>query len=282
LHPIPPFDQSHNANPLRYGFKNVVTTCDILAAEPRLWDFLPRATDKDVTECARPLPKPINPTDPANSLKIDAIFSINDARWWHWDSQVLMDILISREGVLGTISPKNGDANLPNNGWGMDDQPRVYFSADDLEYSNGWAVPRFGCGAFNRAFFGVWAEKTNSSELNYMTIGKPTHFQYDFIEKKEGAIASKLNDGKHCPLIRNYMIGDNPLSDIAGAMNYRSVVGTEWRSVLVETGVYKAGTVPPVEPTVIKRDCFDGVLWAMTEEGLLEEFLDTLRKIRDP
>lgn len=263
-----------------YGFQTVVTTCDILAAEPRLWDFLPNPTDNDVMDCARPLPRPIVPEDPDNSLKIDAIFSINDARWWHWDSQVLMDILVSKNGVYGTVSELNGDASLPNRGWGMDGQPRIYFSADDLEYSNGWRVPRFGCGAFNRAFFGVWAEKTDSAELNYMTIGKPTHFQYDFIERREGEISSSMNDGKHCPLKRNYMVGDNPLSDIAGAMNYRSVVGTEWLSMLVETGVYKAGTPPLVEPTVVKRNCLEAVRWAMAREGMSAEFEAALREVR--
>lgn len=39
----------------------------------------------------------------------------------------------------------------------------------------------------------------------------------------------------HSPLRRIYMVGDNPKADIRGA----NTAGDPWRSVLVETGVFR-------------------------------------------
>lgn len=37
-------------------------------------------------------------------------------------------------------------------------------------------------------------------------------------------------------LKRVYMVGDNPASDIAGGNSYESPYGTDWASILVQTG----------------------------------------------
>ena len=59
------------------------------------------------------------------------------------------------------------------------------------------------------------------------------------------------------------MIGDNPASDIAGAL------GMQWKSALVKTGVYKSGT-PEHEPTVIKEDALEAVQWVLEQEDLVD------------
>lgn len=75
---------------------------------------------------------PIRKDDPNNSLKIDAIFVYNDPRDWAVDTQLILDLLLSKQGILGTYSEKNGDKSLPNNGWQQDGQPPIFFSNPDL------------------------------------------------------------------------------------------------------------------------------------------------------
>ncbi len=61
------------------------------------------------------------------------------------------------------------------------------------------------------------------------------------------------------------MIGDNPASDIAGANTYESQCGYQWKSILVETGVYRAGTVPAHQPTHTAKNVKEAVEWALTQ-----------------
>src|SRR5690349_3533985 len=115
---------------VRYGFKNVVTPADIFMANPSIWPFSKSFTDYYKT-FARPLAKPLEPTDPQSGLKIDAIFVFNDPRDWALDIQVIVDILLSSNGVMGTFSEKNGRTDLPNHGYQQDGQPHLYFSNTD-------------------------------------------------------------------------------------------------------------------------------------------------------
>jgi len=68
-------------------------------------------------------------------------------------------------------------------------------------------------------------------------------------------------------LQRVFMVGDNPESDIRGANEFQSPYGTEWWSVLVKTGVFKAGTVPAHKPKTIVDDVLGAVKWALEQEG---------------
>ena len=138
----------------RYGFTNVITPGDIFAAYPEIWPFSKVFLDyyKSFT---RPLPRPINQNDPDNSLKVDAIFVFNDPRDWGLDIQILLDVLLSRNGIVGTYSGKNNDRSLPNNGYQQDGQPPLYFSNTDLFWATGYHLSRLGQGGFGEAFEGV-------------------------------------------------------------------------------------------------------------------------------
>jgi ribonucleotide monophosphatase NagD (HAD superfamily) len=63
-----------------------------------------------------------------------------------------------------------------------------------------------------------------------------------------------------------YMVGDNPASDIAGGNNYSSPYGTDWASILVQTGVYVKGTTPAHQPRKSVGDVWDAVSWAVAQE----------------
>lgn len=164
---------------------------------------------------ARPLPAPIDALDPSKSLKIDAIFVYNDPRDWGLDTTVMMDLLLSRQGILGTVSAKNGNADLPNCGYLQDGQPRLYFSNADLLWAAKYHLPRLGQGGFRAAFEGVWAAVTGGdakrAQLYKTVIGKPFGDTYGFAEKRlREHRAQLLTDVTVSDLRKVYMVGDNP------------------------------------------------------------------------
>ena len=127
----------------RYGFTNVVTPGDILNAHPEIWPFSNVFADY-YKKFARPLPRSIDSSDPSKSLKIDAVFVYNDPRDWGLDATVILDLLLSSQGVLGTLSDKNGREDLPNRGYQQDGQPPLYFSNPDLWWAAKYHLPRLG------------------------------------------------------------------------------------------------------------------------------------------
>ncbi|CAI6337699.1 unnamed protein product [Periconia digitata] len=255
----------------QYGFKTVITPGDVLAAYPDIWPFSQQILPyyKDFT---RPLPAPIDPSSPSTSLKIDAIFVYNDPRDWGLDTQIIKDVLLSQQGIMGTLSSKNGDPNLPNKGYQQDGQPPLYFSNPDLLWAAKYHLPRLGQGGFREALEGVWAALTggpqNGVELHKTVMGKPHRPTYEFAEKRLVAHREHIL-AKHATtseLKRVYMVGDNPESDIAGGNGYESPLGTDWVSVLVQTGVYVEGSTPAHRPRQIVGDVWDAVSWAVAQE----------------
>jgi HAD superfamily hydrolase (TIGR01456 family) len=255
-----------------YRFKTVVTPGDILTAYPDVWPFSQQLIPYYKT-FTRPLPSPIDPASPSTSLRIDAVFVYNDPRDWGLDAQIIKDVLLSERGILGTLSKKNGDAALPNRGYQQDGQPPLYFSNPDLLWAAKYHLPRLGQGGFREAFEGIWAAITGGEaegvQLKKVVMGKPYRPTYEFAEKRLMSHRQHLLrdlDGKHSDLKRVYMVGDNPASDIAGGNSYESPHGTDWASILVQTGVYVEGTTPAHQPTKIVGDVWDAVSWAAARE----------------
>jgi HAD superfamily hydrolase (TIGR01456 family) len=258
-----------------YGFKNVVTPGDIITAYPEIWPFTHVFRDY-YSSFAKPLPLPIITStdaipDPTQHLKIDAIFVFSDPRDWGLDSAIILDTLLSQQGYIGTLSPKNGDESLPNNGYLQDSQPPLYYSNPDLWWASSYHLSRLGQGGFREAFNGLWAATTQNSQLAHSVCGKPTQETYTFAETRLRAHRKALFGnsviGLNDPLRRVYMVGDNPASDIAGANGYESPFGSKWTSVLVKTGVWQPGVEIPAgsRPDVVKGDVWDAVLWAMED-----------------
>lgn len=263
----------------RYGFKKVVTPADIIAAEPSIFPF---HRLEELQNGTKALPKPLyggpggNVTQ-CSSLKIDAMFVLDDPRDWSVDIQIMMDLLLSCQGYLGTHSPRNGDCNITNCGWQEDGQPQLYFSNGDLVWAAKYHLPRFGQGAFQAALAGVWHRYTGGHELRRKVIGKPVTDTYQYAERvlaeHRHETLRKLGYHDAGALTSVYMVGDNPESDIAGANGHVSENGTDWWSILVQTGVWNEqrdgyGALTGVkEPTVIVENVKKGVQWALEREG---------------
>ncbi|KAG9244551.1 HAD-like domain-containing protein [Calycina marina] len=257
----------------QYGFKSVVTPGDLLIGHPEIWPFNQVFTMDYYRGHTRTLPCRINFEDSSKSLQIHAIFVFSSPRDWGLDTQVIVDVLTSRQGILGTRSVKNGDTSLANNGWQQDGQPTLYFSHSDLEWSTSYNIPRFGLGAFESCLEGVWSNLTDGQKLKRIAIGKPAFGTYDFAEKHLikyrnellGRRAGKKQSSP--PLQRVFMVGDNPQSDIAGANNFNSPRGVDWTSILVNTGVHTTGSVPAHIPDVNVDDVLGAVKWALKQQG---------------
>ncbi|KAI8284934.1 hypothetical protein K4K59_007299 [Colletotrichum sp. SAR11_240] len=256
-----------------YGFKNVVTPADIIGAHPDVFPF-ERLMKQVYAETAERLPKPIHSGNmrDADALKIDAMFVFNDPRDWALDIQIITDLLLSRDGILGTYSSKNGDKTLPNSGWQQDGQPPLIFSNADLFWSTTYHQPRFGQGAFQAAVAGVWSEVSGGVELQRTVFGKPFATTYKYAERvlnahRQALLGKKGGQGSAAPLKTVYMVGDNPESDIRGANDFSSKE-TEWASVLVKTGVWSQERGAPTHtPKMIVDDVKRAVEWALKREG---------------
>ncbi|CAI4211196.1 unnamed protein product [Parascedosporium putredinis] len=169
---------------VRYGFKNVVIPADILHSNPDIWPFDP-LMEQVYKDTARPLPKPVwdGKMKLEDALKIDAIFVFNDPRDWALDSQIIMDLMMSEGGVVGSLSHKNGADGAPNGGWQQHEQPPLYFSNPDVFWATTYHQPRLGQGAFQAALAGIWHKITNGQTLQSKTIGKPFRETYEYAER---------------------------------------------------------------------------------------------------
>lgn len=254
-----------------YGFERTVTPADLLYNNHAVYPFAHLKDSLHSTHLPLPDGKRAAPiTDayssdiPSDALKIDKILIWNDPRDWSLDIQVIYDLLVSRQGYLGTISSKNGDASLANNGWQQDGQPDLWISNLDLFWKTEYPVNRFGTGAFLDALKGVWSASTDGASLQYNALGKPSKYTYDYAHQR------LLSAGGKKPLRRVYMIGDNPESDIRGANDFSPSDGTEWVSILVRTGVWQPTASEPeprYKPTVVVNDVVDAIVWALRNEG---------------
>ena len=185
----------------------------MLVAHPSLWPFSHSFLEY-YRSFSRPLPSPIDPKNPTTSLKIDGIFVYNDPRDWGLDATVILDLLLSEKGIMGTVSLKNNNHNLPNRGYLQDGQPKLYYSNPDLWWASSYPLPRLGQGGFREAFEGLWTAVTGGERegvtLSKEIIGKPFGKTYEFAEKRLRAHRNEIFGGSSGDgLKRVYMVGDN-------------------------------------------------------------------------
>lgn len=255
----------------------------------------------------RPLPAHL-----ASRLKIDAIFVYHDSRHWALETQIVLDLLTSEQGVLGTYSKKNGDASLPNNGWSQDGQPPIFFSNNDLVWSTTYPLSRLGQGGFQACLDGVWNRYTSGATLlGKQVIGKPFRLTYNYAEKvlvehrnalltappplsPRGGGLGNTTASLRTPhtlatideLKTVYMVGDNPESDILGANDFKSPNGVQWKSILVKTGVYTGENGTELKkgrkPVVVRDDVLAAVRWGIEKEGMWGAMSERYLKIWPP
>lgn len=246
---IDPFTRDAAIN---YGFKKVLRPIDLVKENPNIWPFVKYSKEEiDKYSISFNINEPI-----------DAIMVFNDPRDMGTDLQIILDLLCSENGLIGT--KRDYISNKPS--------IPIIFSNNDLLWSANYKIPRFGQGAFRIAIRELYKELNNGNELNDTVYGKPQIESYAFADKVLIDYWRKLNNlksiGSELTFLQSYsneyfdnvvMVGDNPKSDIAGGNNFG------WETALVKTGVYKDGDFEIdrnlAKPTLgVFNDVYDAVM----------------------
>ncbi len=185
---------------LDYGFSPIFPS-QIVDAYPTLW---PHSNKKSKGKL---------------DLDIQAALIFHDPVDWSLEMQVLSDVLLG--DYTKNKSNPNNEQVIP-----------FYASNADLVYTTEHNRNRYTQGAFTEAFRCIFEQYTKT-QLDILYCGKPFTIQYRYAEKQLSTLIKHLNHTKDSKL-KFYAIGDNPLSDIAGANN----AGDNWTSILVKTGVH--------------------------------------------
>jgi HAD superfamily hydrolase (TIGR01456 family) len=194
----------------KYGFKDIVVPNDIVAAQSTISPLKEVFTaEQRATSTPRDFSK----------VKINAILVFSDSRDYATDLQIIMDLLQSEDGVLGTRS-KSPTQSIP-----------IYFSQGDLLCPTEHPYPRMSQGTFRIALEAIYKAVTGT-ELERVVYGKPELATYKYADEVMTSWMETIHNEERLP--KNiYMIGDNPQSDIIGGNSYG------WKTCLVRTGVYQ-------------------------------------------
>lgn len=231
-----------------YGFKDVVTPGDIIK------------DNQDTTPFRKLTPEEYKNSRARNfaEVKIDAIFVFADSRDWASDQQIILDLLMSKGGYLGTRS-KN-----------FDEGPPVFFSHNDVVWSASHDLTRIGMGALRVSLEAMFKAVTGK-ELKTTAFGKPQIGTFQFATRLLQQWR-KDTHGIDSAVDTVYFVGDTPESDIRGTNEYNEHAENSWYSILVSTGVYQPGTTPRFQP----RATVDTVLDAV-KHGIEREYKKALR-----
>lgn len=199
-----------------YGFKDVVTPGDIIKDNKHTTPFR-RLTDQESKNSR---------TRKFSKTRIEAIFVFADSRDWAGDIQIILDLAMSKDGYIGTISET------------FDQGPPIYFSHNDIVWSAAHDNVRLGMGALRRMIELLFQDLTRGKELETIAFGKPQIGTFQFATR----LLQQWRKDEHRinrPPETVYFVGDTPESDIKGTNMYNERSKNEWYSILVKTGVYQ-------------------------------------------
>ncbi|KAI0999648.1 hypothetical protein K3495_g8549 [Podosphaera aphanis] len=227
-----------------YGFKDVVTPGDIIKFNEATTPFRRLTNEERANSRIRDFSK----------TKIDAIFVFADSREWASDIQIMLDLVMSKGGYIGTLSET------------FDEGPTIYFSHNDIVWSAAHDNVRLGMGALRKIVETLFKDLCKTKELETIAFGKPQIGTFEFATRLLQQWR-KDEHGINRPPETVYFVGDTPESDIRGTNMFNEKAKNDWYSILVGTGVYKSGT----EPAYLPRVTVDTVLDAV-HHGLKREF----------
>ena len=195
-----------------YGFKDIIVPNDIVAWDPSIAPYRV-FTDE---ERASSRPRDFSKTN------IEAILVFSDSRDYATDMQIIVDLLRSENGRLGTLAADPVSQRIP-----------IYFSQGDVLCPTEHPYPRMSQGAFRIGLEAMYKSLTGV-ELERVVYGKPELATYKYADEVMASWMDALHGEERVPT-NIYMIGDNPASDIVGGNMYG------WNTCLVRTGVFQGG-----------------------------------------
>ncbi|MCJ1404009.1 hypothetical protein MMC11_007233 [Xylographa trunciseda] len=227
-----------------YGFTDVVTPGDIIKDNQDTTPFRKLTDDEIKLSRARNF----------SEVEIEAIFVFADSRDWAGDQQIILDLLMSKNGRLGSRSET------------FDEGPPIFFSHNDVVWSTSHELTRIGMGAL-RASLEAMFKAVTGKELITTAYGKPQIGTFQFATRLLQQWR-KDTHGIDSPPETVYFVGDTPESDIRGTNEYNDSPLSEntWYSILVRTGVYRKGSQPRFEPKATVDNVLDAVNHGMKLE----------------
>ncbi|KAH7068187.1 HAD-like domain-containing protein [Paraphoma chrysanthemicola] len=238
-----------------YGFKDVVTPGDIIKDNQDTTPFRKLTDDEYKNSRARNFAE----------VEIEAIFVFADSRDWASDQQIILDLLMSKNGRLGTRSEN------------YDEGPPVFFSHNDVVWSASHDLTRIGMGALRVSLEAMYKAVTGK-DLETTAFGKPQIGTFEFATR----LLQEWRKDTHnidSPPSTVYFVGDTPESDIRGTNEYNEHTDqANWYSILVKTGVFQEGTKPRFQPKATVDNVLEAVKHGMEREykkALKESMLST-------
>lgn len=240
-----------------YGFKDVVTPGDIIKYDPDTTPFRKLTEEEWNNSRVRDFSK----------TEIEAIFVFADSRDWAGDQQIILDLLLSKRGVLGTRSET------------FDDGPPVFFSHNDVVWSASHDLTRLGMGALRLSLEAMYKAVTGKT-LNTTAFGKPQMGTFQFATRLLQQWRRSTH-GIDAPPETVYFVGDTPESDVRGTNEFNKQSEQTWYSILVRTGVYQEGTKPKFTPKATVDNVLEAVLHGMEREykKSLKDVLDVAKAL---
>lgn len=263
-----------------YGFENVYIPLDIMKWNPSVTPYY-QLSDEE---------KAVARDVDFSKVPIDAILVFADSRNWAADQQIILEILLSKNGVMGTVASDPSENKVG-----------LYFAHSDFVWATDYGLSRYGMGALQVSIAALYQEHTGR-ELQVTRFGKPQRGTFRFAEKvlsnwrrntlsehveqlnlgdeegeEEGVTESESDDEDDDgavlqqtdklvldlpPASTVYFVGDTPESDIRFANSHDS----SWFSILVKTGVFQGNTTPKYQPKHICENVLEAVKFAIERE----------------
>eukprot|EP00347_Sterkiella_histriomuscorum_P019004 403343335 len=204
-----------------YGYKKAIDIEELMGLYPELYperrdqEQLNKLNDKKLQLLQR---LKLSEDQLKKVLKFDAIFLWSDAIRLECNLQIFSDLLISKDGRLGSENRTKQDAQ----------HVKLYLTNPDLVYADKFKILRHGQGILIHCLKQTF-KQMYGFDFTFTQYGKPERATFDYAEE----ILRQKAQEQGIEIQDFYMIGDNPDGDIEGA-NQKG-----WNSILVKTGVYR-------------------------------------------
>lgn len=157
---------------LKYGFENVYTVFDIIHWNPSVTPYYKLSEEEE--ELA------LKDVD-FSKINIDCVMVMADSRNWVVDQQIILELLLSDKGMMGThIDIKYDDDPSVIEEKLKKTQPDLYFAHSDFVWATDYNLTRYGMGALQVSLAALYKEHTNGLELPCKRFGKPQRTTFDF------------------------------------------------------------------------------------------------------
>lgn len=167
-----------------YGFKDVIVPNDIVAWDESIAPYRVFTDEERASSRPRDFSK----------INIEAIMVFSDSRDYATDMQIIMDLLRSEDGRLGTVAKDPISQRIP-----------IYFSQGDFLCPTEHPYPRMSQGSFRIALEAMYKALTGV-DLERVVYGKPELATYKYADEVIAAWMDIIHGEERVPE-NVYMIG---------------------------------------------------------------------------